>query len=295
MRVIFDLLRDGLSAIESAASRMTAAQQQVLTGRRLSAASDDPLAMQQAVGEHATLGALDAYSRTRDSAAARLAAADAALNGIVDKISAAVVAGTSARGSTVDADARAAASTAVRGLRDSLLSDVNTTFNGAYIFSGTQAQTQTYANVGGTWTYQGDGAVTQVEIQQGRLVALSFDGRAILQGSDPSDVFTVLDDLANAIDLGDDAAIGTGLDALNSAFGRANRALGMLGGDERGVDDAASRLSALRTAAEGRRASLEDANMAEAITRLTTADNAYKAALNAVSTAERQSLLDYLR
>jgi flagellin-like hook-associated protein FlgL len=35
--------------------------------------------------------------------------------------------------------------------------------------------------------------------------------------------------------------------------------------------------------------------MADAITQLTQADNAYQAALGAVSTAERQSLLDYLR
>jgi flagellin-like hook-associated protein FlgL len=40
---------------------------------------------------------------------------------------------------------------------------------------------------------------------------------------------------------------------------------------------------------------VEDANVAEAIARLTSADNAYRAALGAVSSAERQSLLDYLR
>jgi flagellin-like hook-associated protein FlgL len=35
--------------------------------------------------------------------------------------------------------------------------------------------------------------------------------------------------------------------------------------------------------------------MAEAVTRLSQADTAYQAALAAVSTAERRSLLDYLR
>jgi len=38
-----------------------------------------------------------------------------------------------------------------------------------------------------------------------------------------------------------------------------------------------------------------DVNMAEAVTKLQQADTAYRAALGAVSTAERQSLLDYLR
>src|SRR5689334_4876820 len=101
MRVVFDVLRDGLSAINAAASDMAAAQQQVATGRRISAASDDPLAVQQAVGEHATLGTLDAYTRTGDSAAARLSAADTVLSGFIDKLTAAVVAGTGARGTAV--------------------------------------------------------------------------------------------------------------------------------------------------------------------------------------------------
>jgi flagellar hook-associated protein 3 FlgL len=294
MRVIFDLVRDGLSAIDAAANEMTAARQQVATGKRLSSVSDDPLAAQQAIGEHATLGAIDAYSQTRDSAAARLAATDSALNGIIDKISSAVVAATSARSSTVDPAARAAASAEVRGLQQSLLNDFNTTFNGSYIFSGTQAGTAAFANIGGVWTYQGDSAAVQLEVERNRLISVSFDGQSIAQGTDASDVFTTLQNLANAIDAGDTAGIASGIDALNNAFDRANRALGRLGADERTVDDAAQHLSALRTAADSRRSHLEDANMAEAITRMTTAENAYKAALSAVSTAERESLLDYL-
>jgi len=68
-----------------------------------------------------------------------------------------------------------------------------------------------------------------------------------------------------------------------------------LGADERGLDEAQTRLAALRQAAETRRASLEDANLAEAVTRFTRAQDAYRAALGVVSSAERLSLLDYLR
>jgi len=295
MRVIFDLFRDGLSAIESAANQMALARQQVVTGRRISVASDDPLGMQQAIGEHATIGAIDAYTQTRDSAAARLSAADSVLNSMLDKLSAAIVAATDARGSNVDPAARAAASAAVRGLQQSLAGDLNTKFNGTYLFSGTQSTTASYANVGGVWTYQGDASTVQLEVEQGRLISVTFDGQAIAQGSDPTDVLTALNDLANAIDAGDNTAIGAGIDTLNRAFDRTNRAIGRLGADERTVDEAATRLSALRLAADGRRSHLEDTNMAEAITRMTTAENAYKAALSAVSTAERQSLLDYLQ
>ena len=118
MRVIYDLFRDGLTAINSAAADLAAARQQVATGKRINGASDDPLATELAIGERATIASVDAYTRTNDAASARLSAADTVLNGVVDKITSALVTGSGARGSTVGASARAAASAQVRGLRD---------------------------------------------------------------------------------------------------------------------------------------------------------------------------------
>jgi flagellar hook-associated protein 3 FlgL len=295
MRITYDVLRDGLSAVNTAASDLAAAQQAVTTGRRINAVSDDPLGVLQAVGEHAGLGAVDAYSRARGSAAARLAAADSVLSSYGDKVSAAIVAGLSARSSTVTASARAAAADQVRGLRDGILADLNSTFHGTYLFSGTQSKTPAYAQVGGVWTYQGDAATTRVEVEKGRLVTVSFDGQAIAQGSDAENILTVLDTLEAAITAGDSTAIGTATAALERALDRGLRAQGSLGADERGVDEAALRLATLRRAGQARRSHLEDANMAEAITKLSQAETAYRAALGAVSTAERMSLLDYLR
>jgi flagellar hook-associated protein 3 FlgL len=295
MRVIYDVVRDGLSAINSAAGRLNEARREVATGRRINGAGDDPLAVRQAVREHATIGAVDAYTRTRDSAAARLAAADNVLSGVVDKITAALVAGASARGSSTTSEARAAIAQSVRGLRESLVADFNTTFNGNYLFSGTASNVAAYEQIAGQWTYQGNADRAEVEIERGRLVPISFDGRAIVEGDDASGLFTVLDELAVDIENGDGAAIGDGLAALERAFDRAQRAQGSLGADAHGLDAARARLAALRVGAETRRSTLEDANMAEAVVRLSQADTAYNAALAAVSSVERQSLLDYLR
>jgi len=295
MRVIFDPVRDGLAAIDTASEQLQRSQQQVATGRRLQGAGDDPGAMQQAILERATMGRVDAYTRTSDSAAARLSTADSVLNAFGDKLSAVLVAGQGARGSEIDATARAAAAEHIRGLRDSLLADINTQFNGTYLFSGTRIDRAAYAQVSGAWTYQGDASAVQVDIDTGRSVAISFDGRAIVQGADPADLFTALDDLAAAVEAGDNDAIGAGLDAVGRAFDRTQRAIGALGADERNIDEAGIGRATRRQAADTRRSRLEDANLAEALTRLSQTDNAYRAALGAVSTAERQSLLDYLR
>lgn len=295
MRVMFDVFRDGLRSINAAAEQMNEARHQVSSGRRMLVASDDPLSTQLAVSEHATLGRLDAYTRSASSAAARLAAADSVMNAIVDKLTAAIVAGTSGRGSEVDPDARAAIVQQIQGLRDSLAGDFNQKFNGSALFAGTATDQEAFTFTGGVWTYNGNADVAQLQVEQGRLVSVTFDGRAIAQGADADNVFTVLDDLATAVASGDNDAIGTAIDGLERAFDRATQAQGRLGADERGVDEAVARLAAFRTSSESRRSNLEDANMAEAITRLSQAETAYRAALGAVSSAERLSLLDYLR
>lgn len=295
MRIIYDVIRDGLPAIETAHGQLARAQQQLSTGKRISGAGDDPLAVQKAIGERTALGAIDAYTKTNEAASAQLALADNVLSGITDKLTAVQVAGLSARGDHVNDAARTAAAERIRSLRDALATDFNTTFRGTYLFSGTNVDRPPYAQVGGVWTYQGNGDVTQVEVDRGRRVSVTFDGSRIAQGSDPADVFTVLDDLATAVESDDSAGIEQGLAAIERAFERTQRAIGSLGADEQSIDEATYRLASMRQSAEVRRGHLEDANLVEAATRMSQADTAYRAALAAVSTAERQSLLDYLR
>ena len=295
MRIPYDLMRDGFSSIREAANEMATAQQQVSTGRRLNSVGDDPLAAQRAIGERAGIAGIDAYTRTVNTASARLSSADAILSAIGDKLGAAVIAGLGAKGSTATASARAAAAAQVTSLRDALLSDFNSQLDGDSLFAGTRADAQAFANVGGAWTYQGNADRTQLEVNSGQKVSVSFDGQSIAQGGDASNVFSVLDDLQTAINAGDDAGIGTAIAGLERAVDRVLRAQGSLGADESGLDVTSSRLSTLRTAAENRRSNLEDVNMSEAVARLSAADTGYRAALAAVSTVERVSLLDYLR
>ena len=205
------------------------------------------------------------------------------------------IATTTAVSALVLACLRTAAAAQIRGLRDSLVGDINAKFGGTYLFSGAKTNVAAYVQTAGAWTYQGDNTAVQVEVEKGRLVSVTVDGQSLAKGGDTTDVFTTLDNLATAIQNGDSAGMGTGMDALERAFDRATQAQGRLGVDERGADDATSRLSALKLAADARRSKIEDANLAESISKMTQADTAYKAALGAVSSAERLSLLDYLK
>jgi flagellar hook-associated protein 3 FlgL len=294
MRVTFRALHQGIEYVNAAAADLARARQQVESGKRLHAPSDDPAGMLRAIEGRTEIGALDSYARTADTVTARLASFDAVLTDIVDRLTQATVAATSARGSTATPESREAVAVALEGMRDDLVANVNTTFRGVHLFSGSQVQTAPYALVAGAWTYQGDTATVSADIGQGRTADITLNGQAIVQGTDATNLFTEMDALIAAVRAGDNAAIGTGIDALSRAFNRATRAQSLVGADQQGIANRQLQITATRLAAFTRVSKDEDANLAEAISAMNRADTAYRAALGAVATASRQSLMDYL-
>jgi flagellar hook-associated protein 3 FlgL len=295
MRVTFNSIRDGLDAINTANEQFATAQWQVSSGRRLQSPSDDPAAAQSTVNDQAEIATLDSYSRASDSAVSRLAILDSVLGDVVEKITQALTAAQSARGSTVDAATRAAASGMITAIRDSIAGDINTSFNGSYLFSGSKATTTPYVKAAGVWTYQGDAVAVTLAVDRSRSVTLATSGQAILQGSDPTGLLSVLDTLAADAASGNTAGVNTGMDALNRAFRRASDAQSFVGTEQQSVADGQTRLRALRLASVVQLSKDQDANVVEAITRMNQAQITYQAALGAVAASSKVSLLDYIK
>lgn len=295
MRTTFDITRDGLTAINTAAEQLATLQEQVATGKALRVPSDNPAAAARAVGEHAELSTIDAYTQSTNAVSARQSAADSVMSDMIDKITAALTAATSAAGTTATQSVRDAAAAGLKGLRDALAGDINSKFQGSYLFSGSKTDQASYVLVGSTWTYQGDNTAVQTSIDSGRQVNQTWNGQSIFQGGASQDVLTVIDNLTTAVQAGDNTAIGTGIAALQDAFKRATAAQSGLGVDEQSVSDAQTRLSDLRLATDTRRSKDEDVNLADAAARMSQAQVAYRAAIGAVNITNQVSLIDYLK
>ncbi len=295
MRVTFGTIHDGVASIDAAAAQFARAQEKVETGKRLQAPSDDPQAAMRIIQGKTEIGALDSYTRSGDTAGSRIAIMDTTFDDIVDKLTAAQSTTAAAMGSTVGPQQRAALAAALQGLRDGLVADLNVSFQGTYLFSGSETTTKPYEQVAGVWTYQGDQAPVMVEIGKGRDAAVTANGESFVRGSDATDLFTEMDTLIAAVQAGDATGIANGLAALGRAFDRAVRAQSQVGVDERGIGDEQHRLTEFRLASLKRVSKDEDANLAQAMTEMTEAQIAYQAALQAVATASKVSLLDYLR
>ena len=205
MRIVFNTaFEDVTLAMQRAAESLADAQRQVSTGLRVGRISDDPLSAAAAVDEHSVLDRLDAYKGAGDAASYRLGLADNVMTDIVNQLTSAQTTALSAQGSEKTQGERDAAANELLAIRDALMSDINTQFQGAYLFSGSNVTVAPYAISGGTVSaYQGNSDTNQIDIGTGRSVASTFDGGAIFQGSDTTHVLDALTNLAAAISAGD--------------------------------------------------------------------------------------------
>ena len=298
MRVTFNAQnRNSTAGLEGSATRLLEFQRQVSTGKRIEKPSDDPSATLGSIGEHAETAAIDQYARATDSVASRLSVIDTVLSDLITQIERGQVSAASARGSTKTQLQRDAAATNLEGIRDTIFSDMNTAFNGTYVFSGSASTVAPYTRVGAgpISAYAGSTSEMVVDIDQQRAVKIAFNGQLVTQGTDPQDIFVEFDNLIAAVRAGNDAGIDAGMTALERMFDRVSTSQGRVGADLRTIDEQKVRLSELRRASTKRLSALEDTNMAAAITGMAQADAAYKAALGAVSSVTRMSLMDYLR
>ena len=297
MRITFQSqYRDASVAINEASNQLVDVQRQVATGRRINKPSDDPSATSSAINERAQMAQVEQYSRAANSMASRLNVTDTVMSNIIQKLTAAQSAAMSAQGSTKTVNEREAAAQQIEGLRTSLISDFNTTFHGTYIFAGAAATTKPFVEgAGGTvGPYAGSTSEVEVDVAQDRVVTVGFDGDEIARGADADDIFAVLEDLATAVRAGDATAMETGVSGIIRAFDRASAAQTRIGVALNAIESEQSRLQEMKLAATQRLSALEDADMVAAISSMRRAEAAYEAALGAVGSANRVSLMDYL-
>jgi flagellar hook-associated protein 3 FlgL len=291
------IYRDANASLEQAAARLLEFQQQVASGKRLSRPSDDPSATANAIGERNGLAGIEQYARTADSATARLTIVDTALSDLIDRLTQAQVSVVSAQGSTKTDFEREVAAQALEGVRQAVLADLNTSFRGTYVFAGASSTHPPFvaAPDGSIGPYQGVSQEVAVDVGEHRAVTIGFDGSLVAQGAAPADVFATLDAAIAAARAGDHDALQQARIDLEAALDRATTLQMRVGTSLAAIDHQHVQLTDRELATRARIASLEDANMAAAITGMHQADAAYRAALGATSRMTQLSLLDYLK
>lgn len=290
------VFRNSLRDIQSTAEAFAKAQQQVSSGKRIQQASDDPSAAATASRERAEVSAVDRYREANDSVDSRLRVTDAVLSDIISSITTAQTKAASGRTTVLTTEQRNAIALEIEGAREAIFTAINTSYRGIYLFAGADSTTAPYVKSGvAVSAYQGDANVVEVDISRTSTAAVTVDGGNLLQGTAPADLFQTLDALATAVRAGDMTGIDSGLSALDAAFNRVTSAQSRVGATLSALPAEKARLDEMRRASDTRRSQAEEISLAEAISEMTRAEQAQRAAIAAAGTTQKVSLMDYLR
>jgi flagellin-like hook-associated protein FlgL len=267
-------------------------QQQLTSGKLISAPSDSPTSTNKAMQLRAEQAAVAQQARNITDAKGWLDQTDSALQEMIDmahRVRDLTVQGVST-GTNSDAS-RTALATEVASLREGLLALANGTIAGRPLFGGVTAGPKAYDSTSGAWQGAAGTPVTR-QVSDTEAVRVDITGLEAF-GPDGADLFAVVGNIA--ADLESDPAALTGrLTELDAKIDGMITAMADIGSRAKRIERA-EQINADRTLTLDSQLSVtENVDLPNTIMRLQMQQTGYEAALSATAKAISPTLLDFL-
>jgi flagellar hook-associated protein 3 FlgL len=285
-----------VSSLDSLNQQQTTISQQMSTGVRITALSDDPTAVANATQQASSLDQAASFIATANTVGNRMQAADSALSQVVTTLTSAISTAVGALSQGVDATAKSTAAAQISSARDTLLSLANSSYNGQYLFSGS-GTTQPFTQAAdGSVTYTGSAQVSGVALISGGTLPTSIAGSSIFTASGAS-VFNALNDLLGQLQSSStpDAATSAAL------VGNLRNALSNLTTQRAAFNTVQARLSSesdyatsIKTNFTVNQSTLLGADTASLATQLSQVTTQRNALLSTIGIVQKGTLFDYL-
>jgi flagellar hook-associated protein 3 FlgL len=298
MRVNPLYMNDLVGSLDATSATQAQLTQELASGSRVNALSDDPVAVGENVVLTAQIGRDDTFSQTASSTQSMLQMTDSALSTVVNQLTSAVSLATQGNNGTLNASDMQAIGNQLVGIRDEVLSLANTTYLGQYIFSGSKGATAPYTlnttTSPAVATYQGDSGVQDLETPNGQKIQLNLPGSKIFSAAG-ADVLGTLNSLIADFSSGTASASSqTDAQSLNSALSQVSQQRVI-------IDNSLSRLQAAENYNQGEttqltaaQTSLLQADVGQVATQLSTSETQQTALIQVIATLGKQSLFSDL-
>ena len=293
MRVSSAFRYDQLSAhVATTQAKMVAAQNRVITGKRINAPSDDASGTKRLIGMAALRAGIAGYAKNLDVAKGALSATEAAYGDLGDLVQQAQTLTIQAATSALDQAGRDSIRDQIGSLQERLVSLGNGQApDGRYLFGGQTTDAKPFSVAAdGTLAYAGNATQPTMETGPGESAKVGETGGAV------SDLYSKLTELRKSLASADVAALSNERlaelkdsgDALIAARGDVGRRM--------------SAVEATRSLHERRDLELKDRasdigeiDYASAIVDYTAAQSTYEAALQVASKGFSMGLMDFIR
>jgi flagellar hook-associated protein 3 FlgL len=175
------------SALDQTQSTQEQLSSELASGLRVTSIGQDPVAAAQNVQLLNQIQRDDSFTQTTSLANGLLKVTDSALGDVITNLNQAISLATQANNETLDPSDLQSISSQIAGIRDEVLSLANTSYQGQYIFSGSQTETKPFTLDNtispATVTYNGDEDVNSVQSPNGQSVAMNVPGNQIFTSS----------------------------------------------------------------------------------------------------------------
>jgi flagellar hook-associated protein 3 FlgL len=290
---IFSILNAGIQNTEQT---LNTSVEQLASGQRVSAPSDDPAAAGANLESLASSANADSYTSNGNSVLSQVQMADSALSSVIGELNQAVSLGTEGADGSMNSADRASIATQVQSILSEVVSQANTTFNGVSLFSGTAGVAEAFVPDSSSpdgYTYQGNSGVNQATIGDNLQVNVNIPGDQIFTNSN-GNVLGSLSQLVSALNSGSTSDIGNAVSEINSAISNVSQQRVIYAGTVKQINGQESYLSQETISLTAQQQSLTGIDMATAVSNMTQAQIAHSAVLGAAAKVLPTSLLDYL-
>jgi len=288
---------------QSSATEQTLTSQ-LSSGLRVTQLSDDPVAVAENVGLSSSISGLDSFVQSATAEQGMMQVSDDALGQVVTQVTSALSVAVSASNGTMSSADLKAAQTQIANIRDGVMALGNTSYQGQYVFSGSQGSTKPFTldttTNPATATYNGDASTQKIATPNGQMVGVNVPGSSVFMASGSSLLGTlnqlVSDIGALAAGSGSSASVEADSTALTQALGTVSSQRATLDSSLSQLMTASGYASTQATTYTAVQSSLLSADPATVATQLSTAEVQHQALLGVTATLEgAQDLFDYLK
>ena len=288
------------TSLSASSSREDALISELSSGLKVAFLEDNPVAVAQSTLLGSSIRRDDTFIQTASGETSTLQIADSTLAEVVKQVTSAIALAVEGNNATLNTNNTSSIAQQLSGIRDQVLSLANTSYQGQYLFGGSQGSTQPFTlnaiSTPATINYAGDTNLQYVQTPSGQPIQLNLAGSAVF-GLNGSGVFGALNQLISDFSTGTPVSVAVATDtaALTAA-------LGQVSGQRATLDSSLSRLQSSSSYVQTQEAqlsvaqsSLVSADPASVATQLSSAETQHQALLSVMNALGSNDLFSLMR
>ena len=292
MRVDPNYLNSLTGALNQSSSIISNLTSELSSGLSVQSLQDNPVAVAQSALLAGQIEQADTFVQSASGEASMMQVADSTLGDVVTQVTQALALAVEGSNGTQNAADNASIAQSLSGILSEVVSLANTSYQGQYLFSGSQGSVQPFtlntAVTPPTATYAGDTNVQFIEVPGGQKLQINLPGSSVF-GSGTTGIVGALSQLIG------DISSGASTSSITTDTAALNTALGQLSDQRSTLDSSLSRLNSATTFAQTTesqlivaQSSLISANPEVVATQLSSAETQHQALLSVISNLGNQ-------